>query len=148
MSRLLCGLAVLILFAPLAYAEDKPQGKKLALLVGVKDYDHNDLTTLKHTENDVEELATILQSQRAGFKVVVLTSTRGARDKKLRPTAENIRAQLKALLEKITRHDLVIIGLAGHGLQMTITDSTTKKDRDESFFCPADAKPRATKDLA
>jgi formylglycine-generating enzyme required for sulfatase activity len=49
------------------------------------------------------------------------------------PTAGNMRSQLKALLEGATKYDLMIVGLAGHGLQPT--------GSDDSYFCPSDALP-------
>jgi hypothetical protein len=62
------------------------QGKKVALLVGVRAYNHKKLVDLKYTENDVEELADVLK----GFnEVVVLSSTRGAKKTEAAPTAAN-----------------------------------------------------------
>jgi TPR repeat protein len=124
-----------------------PEGKKYALLVGVKSYDHASLSDLKHTENDVEELARLLTAGPFN-EVVVLTTTRGSTNEDARPTAANIRKQLERLLRRVTKHDLVILGLAGHGLQLRIVDPKTKKEREENFFCASNAKPRDTKDLA
>src|SRR4051794_31876048 len=76
-------------------------GKKYALLVGIKEYEHNKLADLKHTENDVEQLATVL-AESGGFTVVVMTTTRGKKDEALKPTAKNVRAQLKKLTDKVT----------------------------------------------
>jgi formylglycine-generating enzyme required for sulfatase activity len=63
-----------------------------------------------------------------------------------KPTTGNIRAQLKSLLEKVTKRDVVLIALAGHGVQFTVR--IAGKDRDENFFCPCDTKVRDSKDLA
>jgi uncharacterized caspase-like protein len=113
------------------------RGKKHALLVGVRNYDHDALTPLQYTENDVEELAKALAE--GGFASVrVLTTTRGAKKKAALPTAENLRAEIKALLAKKTRDDTVLIALAGHGISGTIKEAG--KEKDESFFCPADAQ--------
>src|SRR5436309_1956353 len=87
-------LAVLVLLGPSVAQTGK--GKKYALLVGVKTYHHSDLKDLEYTENDVEELAGVLK----GFsEVVLLTSTRGAKKAAAAPTAKNIRAELKRLLD-------------------------------------------------
>jgi formylglycine-generating enzyme required for sulfatase activity len=113
------------------------KGKKYALLVGVRDYDHDALTPLQYTENDVEELAKTLSE--SGFAFVrVLTTTRGAKKKADGPTAANVRAAIKELLAKKTRDDTVLIALAGHGISGTIKEAG--KDKDESFFCPSDAQ--------
>ena len=109
--------ARLLLIAAAVFLSGVPAqaaGKKYALLVGVKDYDHADFATLKYTENDAEELAVVLKD--AGYaEVVILTSTRGKKDRTLAPTAANIRAQLKKLSDKVTKDDLLLVGFAGHG---------------------------------
>jgi hypothetical protein len=65
-------------------------GKKYALLVGVTEYDHASLAPLKYTENDVEELARLLQRRTAGFDTVnVLTVSRGKTHRKA-PIAANV----------------------------------------------------------
>jgi formylglycine-generating enzyme required for sulfatase activity len=116
-------------------------GKRYALLVGVRTYDHKKLEDLKYTENDIEELALELK----GFtEVVVLTSTRGEKKAEAAPTAANIRAQLGRLLRRVTKHDTVVVGLAGHGLQLKVKDRKV----EEGFFCPLDARPREDVTLA
>jgi tetratricopeptide (TPR) repeat protein len=113
-----------------------PPGKH-ALLVGVRDYDSSKLSPLKYTENDVEELAEILARPETGFaNVRVLTSTRGKTKAEDAPTRANIRAAIKALVEKRKRDEMILVGLAGHGLQLEVKEGDRKKD--ESFFCPSD----------
>src|SRR3954447_21960199 len=126
-------LTVLALACGPACAEE---GKKYALLVGVKSYDHYKLAPLKYTENDVTELAQLLRP--AGFEVALLTDSEGKKDKGRKPTAENIRAGIKKLLAGKTRRDTVLVALSGHGLQLQV--KRDGKPRDESFFCPADAQ--------
>jgi uncharacterized caspase-like protein len=116
---------------------DAPAGKRYALLVGVKDYEHAKLPDLKFTEADVEELYAVLRRPSAGFArsgVRLLTTSRGKKAAD-RPTAKNIRAALQALLGKTTRHDLVLVALAGHGVQLRGKDGKL-----EAFFCPTDAQ--------
>src|SRR5262245_53828453 len=150
-GRVLCSLLVLGLILALSSSSAPgqparaPQGKKYALLVGVKEYDHANLPDLKHTENDVEELAKVLEQ--AGFTPIVLTVARGKKDEGAKPTAKNIREQLKKLTEKVTKHDILLIGLAGHGLQVAVHDPSKKKDKEESFFCPCDARPKGKGEL-
>jgi hypothetical protein len=112
-------------------------GRKLAFLVGVKEYRHSALSNLDFPENDVTELADILKP--LGFQVVVLTTTIGRTNSDLNPTVSNIREQLAKLLEKtsVGKRDLILVGLAGHGLQ---------PDK-EAFFCPMDANPSRLKTL-
>ena len=113
--------------------ENVPAGRKLALLVGVKDYQHGSLHDLDFPENDVTELAEVLQSQ--NFDVVVLTTALAKNDRSLAPTSDNIRKRLTQLLEKekVTKRDVILVGLAGHGLQPV--------GSKEAYFCPSDANP-------
>jgi hypothetical protein len=74
--------------------------------------------------------------------VVLLTTTRGQSASSARPTARNIRAELKSMLSGVTKHDLVLVAMAGHGLQRKVKDRLDPKvERDEAFFCPSDARP-------
>jgi formylglycine-generating enzyme required for sulfatase activity len=129
----LCLLAAALILLGPGFAEP-PKGEKVALLVGVKEYDHSKLPNLKFTDNDVEELAEVLRQ--AGYaRVVLLTTRSGTTDKQLRPTGANIRRELQALLKGRTKRDTILVAFSGHGVQLTV------KDRDESFFCPLDANP-------
>jgi hypothetical protein len=109
------------------------KGKKHALVVGVRGYDSVKLRKLDYTENDAEELAEVLHDK-GGFSVRVLTTSRGKKRKADLPTVANLRAEIRVLLAKKMRHDTVLVALAGHGMQATV------KDKEESFFCPADAQ--------
>jgi hypothetical protein len=113
--------------------ENQPAGRKLALLVGVKDYQHGSLHDLDFPENDVTELAEVLKSQ--DFDVVVLTTALAKHDPSSAPTADNIRKRLNQLLEKqkVNKRDVIVVGLAGHGLQPV--------GSKEAYFCPSDANP-------
>jgi tetratricopeptide (TPR) repeat protein len=117
-------------------------GKKYALLVGVRAYEHNKLKDLKYTENDVEELAVLLRGKAAGFDGVrVLTTSRGQANAADRPTAANIRRAVARLLDRRTKRDTVLVALAGHGVQLPAASGDGGKTRDEPFFCPADGEP-------
>jgi sulfatase modifying factor 1 len=120
-----------ILFAGVCAAD----GRKLALLVGCENYVHAHLTDLEYAEEDVLELAEVLKGQ--GFVCTVLTHQTGAKDPDLEPTASNIRKALTKLLAGVSKNDLFLVGLAGHGMQPL--------GYDEPFFCPKDANP-VTKD--
>src|SRR5947207_12812837 len=101
LRRALPGLLALTLLLPLAAQDPRytPGGKKYALLVGVKQYKQGELTNLKYTENDVNDLAKLLED--AGYKVVLMTQTlAGTNDLDLMPTGENISRELKTLLKR------------------------------------------------
>jgi hypothetical protein len=132
---LCCFVVMLGVFVPGWSQEAK--GKKYALLVGVKSYDHNKLGDLKYTENDAEEMAKVLTEAKYD-EVAVLTTTRGQKDAKKKPTKANVERELKRLLKNVTKHDVIVIGLSGHGVQYEVKQGN--KRRDESFFCPSDAR--------
>jgi formylglycine-generating enzyme required for sulfatase activity len=129
--------SVVLLGALLPGWSQETKGKKYALLVGVKSYDHNKLSDLKYTENDAEEMANVLTEAKYD-EVVVLTTSRGQKDEKKKPTKANVERELARLLKRVTKHDVVLIGLSGHGVQYEVKQGNKK--RDESFFCPSDAK--------
>ena len=69
-SRLfLCRFCCLLLLAALLVPASAvgAEGRKYALLVGVRDYDHAKLPPLRYTENDVEDLGRLLQARGSGF---------------------------------------------------------------------------------
>jgi sulfatase modifying factor 1 len=128
-------LAAAVLLVLGSAAAQPAKGEKVALLVGVKEYNDSKLPDLKYTEDDVEDLAKVLR-QSGGYACTVLTGARGDKDPRARPTLANIERELQALLRGRGKRDTVIVALSGHGLQLTV------KDREESFFCPFDADPK------
>src|SRR5436853_7007434 len=92
-----------------------PAGRKVAVLVGVRHYSHSKLNDLTYTENDAAELADVLRS--AGFRVALLTDAAGAQAATLAPTAANVRRELAAALDGLTKDDTMLVALAGHGRQ-------------------------------
>jgi uncharacterized caspase-like protein len=121
----------LLALAPVSPPE--PEGKKYALLVGINEYDHQDLLKLEYAVNDVTELRAVLAQ--AGYTVVLLTAdeAKAKRDRSLAPTKANVEAQLKALVRQFKKGDTLLIALAGHGVQF--------EPKGDSYFCPVDARP-------
>ena len=114
-----------------AKSDQNSPGKRLALVVGVNRYKHAKLDPLEFAERDAEELAKLLGGQ--GYRVVLMTAAEGQRDAKRLPTRQNIDLQVKELLKGVGRDDLIVVGLAGHGIQ---PDGSA-----ECFYCPQDANP-------
>jgi TPR repeat protein len=100
--------------------------------VGVNHYDKRGFRDLEYAERDVEELARVLD--RAGYEIHLLT---GSAAGEKRATLKNVLAAIEATLKERTKRDLVLVCLAGHGLQIEIP--VDGKLQAESFFCPADA---------
>jgi hypothetical protein len=134
----------LLTTCPAKAGEGRPGSRKgYALLVGVREYDHTALAPLKYTENDVEELARLLDRTDSPFagNVRVLTCSRGKTNDRERPTAANFRRELKALLSERKREEMVLLALSGHGVQLEVADLAGKeKPRSFGFFCPSDAQ--------
>ena len=119
-----------------ARADDGP--KKVALLVGVNRYKARILVDkpLEYAERDVVELAKVLRGQ--GFEVKTLTGPEASK--------EGIDVALKATLKGRGADDLVLLGFAGHGVQMPLADDEGKpvvdargKALGDAYFCPVDA---------
>jgi hypothetical protein len=109
-------------------------GEKYALLIGVRECpDAKGLRALPYSERDVTELADALQAN--GFKkdnVILMSPARGTdAGGRFFPQGQQVRAELKKLLDGLKADDTVIIAFAGHGV--------TKGD--EAYLCPSDAKP-------
>jgi formylglycine-generating enzyme required for sulfatase activity len=108
------------------------QGERYAFLVGVREYDPAELTSLRFTENDVTDLARTLKT--VGYKednILLMTQTVGATKIRMLPTSINIRKQLSLLIRELQPDDTLLLAFSGHGLQF--------KDKDDAFYCPADA---------
>ncbi len=124
----LMSAACLVFAAAPAAAQE---GKRYAVLVGVNDYQHPKLEALKYAVNDAAELAAVLE--KAGYAVTLLTDDAGKKDPKLAPTKANVEGALKAVAGGCKKGDLLLVGLAGHGLQF-------EGDAD-AYFCPSDGRP-------
>jgi formylglycine-generating enzyme required for sulfatase activity len=124
-------LAAFFMTVALAAFGQESSGRKYALLIGVQEYDKNELRDLQYAEKDVTDLADVLRQ--AGYKkVTLMTRPVGSRELRYLPLAANIRKELDGFLDGKTRDDTVIVAFAGHGIQF-------KKD-DMPYFCPADAR--------
>src|SRR5262245_44240872 len=123
MNRILlcvCLLGGSSMLGRVAHAQAKA-GEKYALLVGVRNYDKNELRNLPYSEPDVTELADLLRM--AGYeRVTLLSQTRGSEDARYLPTAENIWKSLKGLLRDKEKDDNILVAFAGHGVQFRGSD--------------------------
>ena len=116
-------------------------GKRYALVIGVKTYRPGQpLPELPYTENDADGLAAVLKA--GGYDVTLMTQTRGRVEGKevYAPLSDYIRDQLSAILDSpfLKDEDMVLIALAGHGVQYELLDDAGTKT-PKFYFCPADA---------
>lgn len=129
----LLGLAFLFVHA--VSAQDA-KGKRYALLVGINSYQHDKLPDLLYAVNDAKKLGEVLS--RAGFDTVILSDETGKTDPKKQPTKDNIERTLEEVLKKCQRGDIVLLALAGHGIQF---EKKNSDDKEDAYFCPQDARP-------
>ena len=126
-------LAVLIGSTP-ARGQQPLTPKRVALIVGVGDYDKREFTTLRQTENDADGLVAELRTLEFDKVVVMKGSSPGT----LRATAANITEQLKDLLRGVTKNDVVLLALSGHGQRIYLR-RPDGEEVEEDFFCPVEA---------
>ncbi len=132
-------LATFLILLPSAAEPAKPEGKRLALIVGVNEYQNRNLENLKYAERDATELQAVLK--KAGFTVRLLLGSGTGADK---ATKANVEKALEALLKGVGKRDVVLLAFSGHGQQMFVneTNGDGKEVRKEvPFFCPRDAVP-------
>jgi len=116
----------------LAQQPEQAKGKKYALLIGVQDYDINELHSLSFTEADVTALAdTLRQGGYDDNNIVLMSQTLGAKKARFLPEASHIRKELNLLLANLDQDDSVLIAFAGHGIQF--------QGEQDPYFCPMDA---------
>ena len=132
-------LAFFLTLMPSAAEPAKPEGKRLALIVGVNEYQNRNLGDLKYAERDATELEAVLK--KAGFTVRLLLGSGTGADK---ATKANVEKALEALLKGVGKRDVVLLAFSGHGQQMFVNETNPdgKEVRKEvPFFCPKDAVP-------
>lgn len=91
---------------------------KWALLVGINDYENENLSDLQFAAQDVKTVADELRKN-AGFapeKVKVMTTDLDMASM-LYPSANNIIAQLQLLADNVEPNDLLVFYFSGHGFQ-------------------------------
>ncbi len=131
----LSALALLaIASAALVAQAPAPPPKRVALLVGINEYNRRGFVDLKWAENDVDAVGQELR--RIGFDQVV--TLKGTSAGALKATRENIDKQLMGLLSGVGKNDVVLVMLSGHGQELPVkrADGTTVRDQ---FYCPIDA---------
>jgi len=122
-ARLALPLVVLVLASAAALGQQPPEPQRFALLVGVNEYDHEELKKLQFAENDVNELGDVLK--KGGYEVTRLTGKDA--------TKKAVEEKLLAITKAFPKNGVLIVAFAGHGLQF-------EGDTD-NYFCPVDARP-------
>lgn len=122
-------VACMLIFASpaTAWAED------FALLIAAQDYAKGGLSglrELKYSKNDIVDLKATLRN--CGYKPGnIVTMTDGQPDVSMLPEYAKINTQLDLMLKDRNKNDTILVALAGHGVQFSMS-------RD-NYFCPLDA---------
>ena len=117
---------VLVLALPAFAAEPLP--KKVAVLVGVDEYDKPKLANLQFAGRDAVVLG--IELENFGFTTTVLTTDMKA---ERQPTKKNILAALKKAGDGLTKQDVIVFHFSGQGLQFD--------GSNQAYLCPRDATP-------
>lgn len=125
-------VAFLIVAAPVApLLAQTIEGRRVALLVGINEYQKPLLEDLAYAEADVEAVAAELRT--LGFEVRALKGANATR--------AAIAAAAIELVEGLGKEDLALVMLSGHGAQMDVLQPDGSY-RNDAFFCPVDAVDR------
>ena len=111
--------------------------RKVALLVGVDQYQKPGFENLNYAERDVIELEKVLRE--FGFETTVLL---GSAKNEKQATAANIRSTLEKLVAPLGKQDLMLVALSGHGMQLKIRikdRNGNEKEKEDGYFCAVDA---------
>ena len=110
--------------------------EKVALLIGVEDYQKRGFSNLRYAEDDMKDLSAELKSQ--GFTVALILGSESGSKK---ATAANIRKVIQQSflprLQKLKKSDIAIVAVAGHGRHLVVRDGG--ETHEDHFFCPVDA---------
>jgi len=113
--------------------ENPPAGRKVAFLVGINKYLKPGLPNLQYAEPDVDAIAA--QLMMFGFDVTVL---KGSSKGSAQATRENIEKTVRRLAAPLSKNDMMLVMLSGHGQQLVIVQPDGRR-KDEAFYCPVDA---------
>lgn len=138
----------LVLAAATAGAQPKAEPPKLALLVGCTRYpNHTDMRTLYGPANDVKMWRAALATGFAFPDADITTLAEWPDDETKRPTAKNIHAAFRALIDRAAPGAQVVIVLSGHGMQVPLPKGANPLDPNnfepdglDEVFLPADVE--------
>ena len=122
--------ALLCLVATLGSAP-AARGETYAFLVGVSEYESKDeLKALRFASDDVIAFAGVLRNSGVPAKNIVVMHDRQS-NPRFKPAVKKILREFHLLLATLEPEDFLIVGLAGHGVEVG--------SAGDSYFLPADA---------
>lgn len=141
-ARIVCLFCSLLIAFP-NNSRAQELGKKLAIVVGVEQYDTKFFRPLRYADEDAIELGETLKA----LNFEVITMTQNESQPALQPSsAETIIKQLENACKLVEKEDTLIVFLAGHGVLFT-KQPPLKDGSRESYFCPGEANPNQLSSL-
>ncbi len=108
------------------------ENTKIALLIGVDEYEKRGYSNLRYAENDVTQLAAELKKH--GFQVTVLVGSGKGESRADKGNIQRfIQASFLPKISTLNKRDMVLVAFAGHGRHQLVAGS------EDHFFCPVDA---------
>ena len=130
-TGMLITLLVVSCFSGSLFAQETGQDGRHAVLIGIHQYDPEQLVPLPSAEGEMAKLQELLL--RGGYldtQVSLYTNTSGSVQSSLLPTKRNIVRKLEQLSQELQRTDSLILSFSGHGLVGT---------DGQWYLCPLDA---------
>lgn len=110
----------LVFCISLAALPESQAGKKVAFLVGVNKYKKPGFRNLSYAERDVVEMSKELK--KIGFDVSLILGKDA--------TKSNLDATITKIVRPLSKEDMILVMLTGHGIQRT---------KGDAYYCPYDA---------
>jgi hypothetical protein len=101
--------------APKSKGDAPPQGRSWAILVGVEKYHR--ATHLRHSINDVRQVAQTLRDRGGYAKELILEMVETEPNPRFQPLRASVLAQLREWLAKPGPHDRILVYFSGHGFR-------------------------------
>jgi hypothetical protein len=90
-------------------------GKRVAICIGINNYEDNTFIRLEKAQNDAKELGKVLREYGQFDQVYVMTDDLNARDE-FYPKLNNIKRKMAFLKGLLDPQDLVVFSFSGHGI--------------------------------
>ena len=111
------------------------EGRRVALLTGISEYDSPKLHRLRFAEADVTAIADKLKE--LGFETIVILG----RDLPAgRPAATYVREQIANLTTRLDKSDTLVIGFSGHGVTLEGDSPNERTGKSPRYFCLKDSQ--------
>ena len=134
------GLVMILVFGFMQYAQEETKGvrinrlennagKRVAICIGINNYEDNTFIRLEKAQNDAKELGKVLREYGQFDQVYVMTDDLDLRNE-FYPRLNNIKRKMAFLKGLLDPQDLVVFSFSGHGIS---------NPKGEGFLLTADS---------